>query len=191
MDSFLGKIYKSNQTVFTSREIALLTREKSVDSLKNKLSYYVKTGDILRLRRGFFAKDNDYNRNELAAKICTPAYIGFETVLAKEGVIFQFYKSIFVASYLSRNLSVGNDKIVYRKLKNDILVNQKGIINRGTYFEASKERAFLDMVYLFGDYYFDNLRNIDWKACFEMVPIYKRKNFEKKIKDYQKKYYAQ
>lgn len=188
MDSFLGKIYKSKQTVFTSREIALLTREKSAVNLKNKISYYVKTGDILRLRRGVFAKDKDYDKNELAVKICTPAYISFETVLGREGVIFQYYKTIFVASYLSRNLSVDDNKIAYRKLKNDILMNSVGIINKGTYFEASKERAFLDMIYLFGDYYFDNLRSIDWQECLEMAPIYKQKNFIEKIKNYQKKY---
>jgi hypothetical protein len=191
MESFLISLYKSKQTVFTSGEIALLTREKSAVNLKNKISYYVKTGDLLRLRRGVFAKNNDYNKKELAVRIYTPAYIGFETVLAREGVIFQYYETIFVASYLSRSLSVKENVITYRKLKSDILINQKGIINKGTYFEATKERAFLDMIYLFGDYYFDNLRGIDWEACFEMTSIYKRKNFEKKIKEYQKKYYAQ
>ena len=191
MDSFLVKIYKSPQTVFTSKEIALLTGEKSPTNLKNKISYYVKTGSLLRLRRGFFAKNKDFDRNELAVKIFTPAYVGFETVLAREGVIFQLYESIFAASYLSRSLAVKGEKIVYRKLKNEILVNPKGIINKGTYFQASKERAFLDMVYLFGDYYFDNLRGIDWEACFDIAPIYGQKKFAEKIKQYQEKYYAQ
>ncbi len=188
MDSFLLKIYKAKQTVFTSKEIAILTQEKDSTKLKNKLSYYVKNKSLLRLRRGIFAKDQEYDKNELAVKICSPSYISFETVLAREGVIFQYYDSIFAASYLSREIPLKKGKIIYRKLKNNLLVNSQGLINKGTFFQATKERAFLDMLYLFGDYYFDNLRSINWQTCLEMAAIYKQKNFEKKIIDYQKKY---
>lgn len=165
-----------------------MTGEKNANNLKNKLAYYVKKGNILRLRKGIFAKDKDYDPKELAAKIYTPAYVSFETILVQEGVIFQYYETIFMASYLSREIATKKDKITYRKLKNDILVNQQGVTNQGAYFQASKERAFLDTLYVFGDYYFDNLRGINWKTCLEMVPIYKMKNFEKKVKDYQQKY---
>jgi len=169
-------------------EIAILIREKNSDKLKSKLAYYVKTGKLIRLRRGIFSKDENYDKNELAVRIFTPAYVGFETVLQKEGVIFQYSASIFVASYLSRRLEFGGNGFRYRKLKDEILINQKGLVNRGTYFEATKERAFLDMVYLFGDYFFDNLRGIDWERCREIVSIYKNKALEKKLKNYQKKY---
>ncbi len=184
MDNFLAKILRSQQTVFTRKEIALLTGEKNAISLKNKIAYYVKTGNLLRLRRGIFAKNKDYDEKEFAAKIFSPAYIGFETVLNSEGVNFQYYETIFVASYLSRDLSAMGNKIVYRKLKNEILMNPKGIVNKGNYFQATKERAFLDMAYLFRNYYFDNLHGINWDACFEMIDIYKQKNFEARIKQY-------
>ena len=188
MDNFLTIIYGSRQSVFTSLEIAILIGEKNVNKLKSKLAYYVKTGKLIRLRRGIFAKNQEYEKKELAVRIFTPAYVSFETVLTKEGVIFQYPESIFIASYLSRNLKIKDDRYVYRKLKNEILVNQKGLANKGTYFEASKERAFLDMLYLFGEYYFDNLRSIDWDLCFEIVDIYKSGALEKKLKNYQKKY---
>lgn len=188
MDNFLTAIYGSKQTVFTSREIALLIGEKSLNNLKAKLSYYVKTGKLIRLRRGLFAKNGEYDRNELVVRIYTPAYIGFETVLGREGVTFQFYSSFFVASYLSREISVGDQKIVYRKLKDEILTNQKGLINRGYYFEATKERAFLDRLYLFGDYYFDNLRGIDWVVCRDLLSVYKSKKLEETLNKYQEEY---
>lgn len=191
MDNFLTIIYGCQQTVLTSKEIAILIGEKNANKLKSKLAYYVKTKKLIRLRRGIFAKNEKYDRNELALRVFAPAYVSFETVLSREGVIFQFYESIFVASYLSRSLTIRKDKFTFRKLKNEILLSREGLINKGTYFEASRERAFLDMVYLFGDYYFDNLRSIDWQACYEMAPLYKMKNFENKIKEYQKKYYAQ
>lgn len=188
MDNFLTIVYGSKQTVFTSKEIAILIGEKNADKLKSKLSYYVKTGKLFRLRRGIFSKNEAYDKNELAVRIYTPAYVSFETVLAREGVIFQYYEKIFVASYLSRNLKFKENKFTYRKLKNEILINQKGMISKGTYFEASKERAFLDVLYLFGDYYFDNLRSIDWNLCFDMAAIYKNKTLEKRLKNYFKKY---
>lgn len=188
MDNFLTILYGSKQTVFTNMEIAILIGENDPNKLKSKLTYYVKTGKLIRLRRGIFSKNADYDKNELAVRIFTPAYVGFETVLLKEGVIFQYTESIFVASYLSRKLAIGDIEFVYRKLKNEILINRKGLVDRGTYFEASKERAFLDMLYLFGDYYFDNLRSINWDYCFEIVAIYKNKTLEKKLKNYQKEY---
>ncbi|PIW94941.1 MAG: hypothetical protein COZ85_02515 [Candidatus Moranbacteria bacterium CG_4_8_14_3_um_filter_34_16] len=169
-------------------EIAILIGEKNADKLKSKLAYYVKTGKLLRLRRGIFSKEENCDKNELAVRIFTPAYVGFETVLQREGVIFQYYESIFVASYLSRKIEFGENKFAYRKLKNEILVNQKGLVNKGTYFEATKERAFLDLLYLSGDYFFDNLKSIDWDYCYEIVSIYKNKALEKKLKNYQKKY---
>ncbi|OIQ02469.1 MAG: hypothetical protein COZ27_00265 [Candidatus Moranbacteria bacterium CG_4_10_14_3_um_filter_41_65] len=188
MDSFLTVIYGSKQTVFTSMEIALLISEKSMDNLKSKLSYYVKTGKLIRLRRGLFAKNGSYNKNELAVRIYTPAYVSFETVLAREGVIFQYYESLFVASYLTRDISVRENKITYRKLKHEVLTNRKGLIDRGYYFEATKERAFLDRLYLFPDYFFDNLRGIDWRICNEIVPIYKSEKLRKTLERYEKEY---
>jgi hypothetical protein len=188
MDNFLTILYGSNQTVFTSMEIAILTGEKDSNRLKSKLAYYAKTEKLIRLRRGIFAKNEAYEKKELAVRIFTPAYISFETVLAKEGVIFQYYESIFIASYLSRSLKFKENKFTYRKLKDEVLISQKGLINRGTYFEASKERAFLDMLYLFGDYYLDNPEAIDWVFCDEIVGIYKNKKLERTLKNYQKKY---
>lgn len=188
MDNFLTIVYGSRQTVFTSVEIAILIGEKNIDKLKSKLAYYVKTGKLIRLRRGIFAKNDGYDRNELAVRIFTPAYVSFETGLIRGGVIFQYYETIFVASYLSRNIKVGEDKFTYRKLKKEVLINRQGLINKGTYFEATKERAFLDMLYLFGDYYCDNLGSMDWKLCFDLVPIYKNKTMEKLLKNYFEKY---
>jgi hypothetical protein len=171
----------SSQTVFTSKEIALLTGENRMENLKSKLAYSVRTKKLIRLRRGIFAKDDKYNPTELATRIYTPAYVSLETVLAKEGVIFQYYDTLFVMSYLTREITIGSQKISYCKIKDEILTNPVGLINRGTYFEATKERAFLDRLYLFDEYYFDNLRSIDWDLCQEIVTIYKSKKLVKAL----------
>ena len=184
MDNTLLKLYKFSKTVLTTKDIALLWQEKDMNNLKAKLAYYVKTGGLLRIRKGTFAKDKNYNPQELATSIYTPAYISFETVLIEQGVIFQHHNAIFIASYLSRAIKCDNRKFVFRKLKNEILINHSGIIDKENYSIASKERAFLDMIYLFNDYYFDNLDNLDWKKCFELVKIYHNKQLYKRLQKY-------
>ena len=189
MDNSLLKLYKSSKTILTSKDIAFLWQEKSKDNLKSKISYYVKRGNLRRLRRGIFCKDKEFNPKELATSIHTPAYISFETVLREEGVIFQDHHAIFVASYLARELKCASYKFIFRKLKDEVLANNQGIISKNGYSQASKERALLDMIYLFKNYHFDNLRNIDWEKCAPLAKIYKNKQLEIRLKKYQQ--YAQ
>lgn len=184
--SLILQLYQSNQTVFTAREIALTWREDNLTRLANKIKYYVNKGDLIKLRRGLYAK-NKYNVQEAAIKIYKPAYLSFETVLASAGIIFQYYETIFVASYLSREITLTNgQKIVFHKLKNEVLLNPQGIEKKNNLPIASKERAFLDTIYLNPEYYFDNLSTINWDRCFELAKIYKNKRLMKNLHSYAK-----
>lgn len=180
---FTLEIYQAKNSVFTTREIALILNETNKDALKSKINYYIKKGVLQAVRRGIYVKPN-YNKFELATKIYTPSYISLETVLQKESVIFQYYKTIFVVSYLSRCLEVKDQKIQFRKIKNEILLNPAGIIKTKTYSIASKERAFLDALYLYKDYHFDNLDVLDQKELFTIVPIYQSKALLQLLKKY-------
>jgi len=182
-ESFILKLYKSKDTVFTFKQIAILLNETSRDKLKSKVKYYVDKGVIKAVRRGIYVKPK-YNKLELATKIYTPSYISLETVLAKEGVIFQYYKSIFVISCLSKNLEVDNNNIIIKKIKNNILFDAKGIKKTDNYSIATKERAFLDALYLYKNYYFDNLKSLDWKKVFDLVEIYNNKKLIKRLNSY-------
>lgn len=184
----LAKIYQCPKTVLTTRDLALLWTETDQDKLKSAIYYYVKTGKLLRLSRGIFAKNKNYDPKDLAASIYAPSYISFETVLREAGVIFQYYETIFLAGARSKDLQIDNNKFTFRKLKNIILFSTLGIVEKGTYWQASTERAFLDMLYLFPRYGFDNLRPINWEKCFELAPLYKNKQLIKRLKQYQKEY---
>ena len=181
------ELYKLKQTVFTLSEIAIIWQEKNSQNLKSKIKYYIDKQDLFRIRRGIYAKNN-YNEFELAVKIYKPSYISFQTVLKQAGIIFQYYEKIFVASYLSREIKLINKAIDYHKIKNEVLLNSGGVMQEEGYAIASPERAFLDMIYLYEDYYFDNLRSIDWDKCFKLVEIYDHKNMEKRLKNYYQKY---
>ena len=96
---FILNLYQAKNTVFTIDEIALLSGEIERFNLKSKINYYVKKGDLRNVRKGIYTKI-EYDPLELATKIFTPSYISLETVLKKEGVIFQTYETIFIVSYL-------------------------------------------------------------------------------------------
>lgn len=182
--NYLNILLRSNKTIFSTKEIALLWNEENSVAVRNRLNDYVKNGKLIRLRRGLYSKDKNYDKFELAVNIYTPSYISFETVLYKAGAIFQYYNSIFVASYLARDINVDNQKYSYRKIKDTILTNQSGIKRNNNYYIASPERAFLDVVYLNKGYHFDNLSPIEWDKVFEILPVYKNKAMEKRVKEY-------
>jgi hypothetical protein len=172
LNSDLSKILRSTQTVFTFKDLLLQQENPDAKLLKRRLNYYVKTGQLLAVRKGIYTKDENYDRYELATKILRPAYISFETVTGASGLTFQYYGQIFVASGQSKEFTCDGQKYVFRKLKSTILTDPSGIENRETYSIATPERAFLDVLYLSKDYYFDNLSPLNWEKIHEILPIY-------------------
>lgn len=183
-------ILRSQATVFTFKDVLLATNEPKPLLLKRRLNYYVKNGELYHIRRGFYAKDKNYNKLELATKIFTPAYVSFETILRQEGIIFQYYSTIFVASYQTKEITCDGQTYSFRKIKDTILTNNAGIESKGTYFVASKERAFLDMLYLHKDYHFDNLAPLNFNKVLELLPIYDNKRLVKNVHRYFKEFDA-
>lgn len=184
---FILELYKRQETVFTLKGLSIIFPKISYKNLKRKINYYVKAEKLKRLRRGVYAKDN-FNPLELANKIYSPSYISLETVLQKAGIIFQEYKEIFVISYLTRKIKAGGKKIIYRKIKDEILLDKTGIKQKNCFFIASAERAFLDAVFLYKDYHFDNLGPLEWEKVNKIKEVYANKALEKRIKDYYKIY---
>ena len=187
-NNLLVLLYRSPKTVFTIKDIAILWTENNYDKLRSKIAYYVKNGGLIRLRNGIYAKDKNYNVRELATSLMTPSYISFETILRDNGVIFQHYDSIFSAGSRSREIKCDGKNFLYRQLRKEILYNPMGISNDTGIAIASKERAFLDTIYLFKEYYFDNLSSMNWEVCAEIVGIYKNQELVKRLRRYRKQY---
>ena len=182
-DDILLQLYSRPESVFTLNEISQLFPNISYENLRDRLYYFTKTGKLQRPRQGIYAK-NAFNLSELANKVYTPSYISLETVLANESVVFQHYETIFAVSYLTRTIKIGTATIQYRQIKGDILTNMRGIEQNKGYFIASKERAFLDAIYIYKNYHFDNLGNINWETIDALKKIYKSSVFQKRIAGY-------
>ena len=182
---YLDILLRSSKTVFSTKDVALVWGEERENTVSARLNKYVKAGKLMRVRRGLYAKDKNYDKFELATKIYTPSYISFETVLAKAGAIFQLYGQIFVASYVTREIAIDGQTYSYKRIRDSILTNHIGVEAKDNYYIASPERAFLDVVYSHKGYHFDNLSSLNWERVFEILPIYKNKSMEKKVRTHQ------
>jgi hypothetical protein len=168
-------IYKDSRTVFRLNDISMLAGEANFQSLNKKLNYYVHTGKLQNPRKGIYAKPG-YNPEELACTIYTPSYISLEYVLQKSGIVFQYDTRITSVSYLSRSIDVEKQAYVFRKIKGSTWINTTGISRQHNYINiATAERAFLDLLYLEKDYYFDNLNPLNKKLVYKLLPLYQSK----------------
>ncbi|MFC2110910.1 hypothetical protein ACFLQ5_00505 [Bacteroidota bacterium] len=168
-------LYKDTRTVFRLIDVAMLVGEISQQILSKKMNYYVQKGQLQNPRKGVYTKPA-YNYEELACRLYSPSYISLDYVLQKAGVVFQFNTQITALSYLSRLVDVDNQPYRFRKIKDEILANTKGIIFQENHVNmACPERAFLDMFYLKPDYYFDNINSLNKVIVNELLPIYQSK----------------
>lgn len=114
---------------------------------------YFKNGVFLKLKKNIYILRNRFdllNREDvfyLSNLIQTPSYISFMTALAYYEVTTQITRPDIVESVsLSRTSEFKSEKMdfVYNKVKFDLYFGFKRI---GKFFIASKEKAFLDLLY--------------------------------------------
>ena len=158
------------QTVFKVTDIAMITGITDAVALSQRMAYAIRKGLFVSPRKGIYAKPG-YSITELAGRLYTPRSLSMEYVLQQEGIIFQYSSEITMASYLNRTVEVDGDMLVYRKLKGDILANMLGV-RGGMRSVATKERAFLDMLYLNANCHFDNPSVLDKEAVKQLLPVY-------------------
>jgi len=178
------KLYSSGRTVYSVAELSFIWGISNPNVLKNKVRYWVKSGKLLRLKRGLYALTPNYSAYEVAQKLLTPSYISLHTVLFMEGVVFQYDSGIYSVASLSRTYDLGNRIYSYKKVKDSVLYNANGVNDGGGYHIASKERAFLDQLYLVPNYYFDNLDSMDWDKVLQILPIYDVISLERTVRAY-------
>ena len=166
----LELLNQSRASVFRISDVAMITGETNRSRLVQRLRYGVSKGYLVSPCNGIYAK-KDFSMEELACKLYVPSYISLETVLQKAGVIFQFSSEISLVSYLSRRVDLSGKVIIYRKIKNEIIIDMRGI-KRGEVNMATPERAFLDTLYLNSHYHFDNPSILDASAVENLLSIY-------------------
>ncbi len=149
-------------TVFTITEIKILLNIDNQKNVYDALFYAAHKGEMYKISDGIYSFNKNYSKTEFANKYRRPSYISLYTVLQKAGIVFQPYAAIYVITNRSEDAKIDNQKYIYRKIKDEILLNPPGIEYKNGVHNATPERAICDKLYLDGDEYFDNLKDINW-----------------------------
>lgn len=173
---YLKKLIQSGKTVFTLDDLAKIWGIENRNYAKLISSRLFKREEILRINRGVYVLNDRYDLWELANKLKIPSYVSLETVLQKEGVVFQDYSgTIFSVSNNTISKKTTGKKFEYFKIKDDILLNPLGIERGGQANFATVERALCDRIYLSPNYYFDNLRSLNPEKLLNISKIYNKR----------------
>lgn len=179
-NNILLDLYASQNTVFTMTQIQLMYPTISPTALALRMNRCVRTGRLINLRKGIYAKPN-YNPLELACSLYTPSYVSGEYILQRAGVVFQYDSAITMISYLGRELEIDSNTIIYHKIKGEIMIQQQGLVQKGNVTMATPERALLDMMYLNKNFYVDNAHILNKDLIAEILPIYNCKRLEQRV----------
>jgi len=174
-------LYARKESVFTMQYISLLYPQIAPSALMQKIRRAVQSGRLIGVRRGVYAKPG-YTVEELACVLYKPSYISLDYVLQHSGVNFQYDSAITMVSYLSRDIEVNGQMIHYRQIKGEIMVNTMGIEQQGNVNIATPERAFLDTLYLFPNYYFDHVDTLNRQLIYQILPIYHCATMNERVK---------
>ncbi|OPL13065.1 MAG: hypothetical protein AVO39_11130 [delta proteobacterium MLS_D] len=156
-----------NRLFFTSRDVAVLFGITPA-AAHVLCSRQVKNGAFVRLRKDFYVSADRLPWLEqkdffvIANYLQVPSYISCTTALAYHGVTTQVPRGWYESAALKRSIRYGGDgfDFLYFKLKKEFYF---GFSKIGSFFMASKEKAFLDACHLeaFGRY------SLDWSALGE------------------------
>lgn len=182
MNKAFIKLSKASNTVFSFNDLAYYFGTDK-QKLVSKIIYYRKKWYLYKIRRWFYALDKNYNILELATKIQRWSYISLETALSKYWINFQYDSKIYVIWYKNEEIKIDDYTIVYKVEKKEIRENFEWIISENNYIIASKSRAILDVLYLYKEFFFDNLNDIDWDELANLSKNYNSKILEKRVND--------
>ena len=187
MNKSFIELSQSESTVFSFNDLAYYFGVDK-DKLISKVTYYVKKWYLYKIRRWLYALDKDYDVLELATKIQRWSYISLETALKIYSINFQYNSNIYVIGYKNDEILIDWKKIIFKVIKKEVRENFEWIETWKWYMIASKYRAILDTIYLYKDFFFDNLDDINWNELEELMKIYNSKILEKRVLDLKNNY---
>lgn len=172
----------SEKPFFTVKDVATLLSEKE-KSARVLCSRYVKNGLFIRLKNNFYLLNETWknlSREELfrvSNFLQVPSYISFMTALSYYGITTQVQNNFFENVSLKRTKKISVDRRAFYFYK----INKKlyfSFIKKGDFFIATKEKAFMDTVYLFsfGKYKMDfsslDIGKLDIKRVKSIARVY-------------------
>jgi len=142
----LRKLESLNKPFFTIGDLEKILKAKR-KSLRVSLARMVKSGMLLRLRRGIYIlSTKPVEADKIAAQVFQPSYISFEFALARHGLLGQIPYTVTLASpRLCLKTRFGNTAVEVRRIRKDLFF---GYSLKDGILIASPEKSLLDMLYL-------------------------------------------
>lgn len=170
----IDKLLKLDEKLFHTQDLAIIWEIENKNTLYTTIKRYLQKGILIPIHKGFYATVPLEKINPVRLGIGylhTFAYLSCESVLIKSGVIFQKENYITFVSSVSKKFTIGNFSFLVRKMKEEFLYNDAGIIKKEGIWEASLERAVADILYFNPYYHFDNPKKINWRKVKEIKKV--------------------
>lgn len=168
----LSKLLESKKTVFDYNDLKAFFPNITDHNLRMYL-YNAKKNNILQNPlKGYRALPN-YDPKELVCLIKKTGYISAQTVLFREGIMFQFMGNTWECM-ADRHIeySIDGQNIKFYKLKPELLNNPIGVREYENYRIATPERALCDYIYLYPKAGIDAPENINRIRLKQILPYY-------------------
>lgn len=169
-------LLRSGQVIFTIDDLSLYWKQANRDQVLESARAYTSRDKLWRIRQGIYSLTPKYQPAQLAAKLNSPSYITGWYVLARSGVIFQYYgEGVTSFALRGRRFLIDNREYLYHQVKKGVFFNDLGIIKNRDYWIASPERAVGDALYLNRELSFDTLSGLDVDLLKKIAMIYGQK----------------
>ena len=170
---------------FTVSDVAEVLKIKP-ESAWTLCSRYLKEGIFVRLKKNVYVLEQSWQgwgRDDflkISNFLQVPSYVSFMTALSYYGLTTQVQRDFFENASLrrSRRFEVKGVVFNFYKLKKEFYFD---FVKKGAIFIASKEKAFLDVAYLysFGKYRIDfdslSLDKLDKKRIKKIMKVFPEK----------------
>ena len=171
----IEKLLVLNKNVFSTQDLSIIWGISVKKKLWEIIKYYVRKNKLYRIYRGIYSLDKKYSQFELAQKIQPISYISLHTALSIHGINFQYYSTFYSISLVSKKYLIADIEYSYHQVKDYIFYNKRGIVNKGLYFIANKQRAICDTLYMWPNMTFDHVDPLDTDTLLEIAKMYKNK----------------
>ncbi|MGB9716228.1 MAG: type IV toxin-antitoxin system AbiEi family antitoxin domain-containing protein [Thermodesulfovibrionales bacterium] len=182
----VGRLYFNTEDVSEILNI-------SENSARVLCARYVAKGLFIRLKKNFYILKERWDKNtpedfyRLANILQVPSYISLMTALSFYEVTTQVQRGVFESVCIKRSIRYEIEGVAFNfyKLRKELY---SGFTKQDNLFIATKEKAFLDAMYLysFGKYAFDidslDINKLDLKKIGRLLKDYPEKT-KKLVKD--------
>ncbi len=167
----IKKLLQDSRKLYHTQDLAVLWNIANSNTLYTTIKRYLKRGLLNKIHKGFYSTVplGEVDPFYLGAiGLHRYGYVSTESVLVKEGLIFQDVRYITLVSDASKRFEIAGHKFLVRRMKDDYLHNETGIAVKERIRFASAERAVADMLYFNPSYHFDAESRINWKKVTEL-----------------------